>query len=385
MKKLIFLILLFCSLTETQAAKTKFFITYRIEGDSLSKKTVEGVPGLFITLMANSLIKEFKCTEYNSIDAIRTLIGWERMKQLVGSSNDEEGLKNIAGAMGADYLIFLTLKAFPNSVMSFSIGCIEIKGKQKNINTIAYASGTNIGNIKSWDKVLEDNVKDIIDQLARYEICPYTGPVSVSVVTEKKEESKEEYEVYCSKQDRTYKKTTVLDKKSSADWKLEKIKKIKATGTINYSMAEKTEIEENDPCYKCETMISGNRNYSDISTNFLEINGLSKGDESKNEYYSTVELKFLKDGTYTLTVKAASEKGDLHTMRMEKATGECQAFETPAVNRINKSDIGIRETLGPFPGTGKEKVLQEKQTIEKTDPVTNEKTTITYDFNLRRD
>lgn len=234
MKRLIPFILLLFSLADMQAAKTKFFITYSIDGDSLSKKSVEGIPGVFITWMSDALLKEFKCTEYNSVDAIRTLLGLERSKQLVGSSTDEKGLKDIAGAMGADYLIYFNIKALPGNVMSYTIGCIDILEKNpKYKGLIAHVTGTNMNNVSGWDKILKDNVDDIIDQLARFEICPYKGPVNIQVLSEKNEEKKEEYDVYCSKMDRKYTKTTLEEKKSEAIWTLDKKRKTCLSGRLN--------------------------------------------------------------------------------------------------------------------------------------------------------
>jgi hypothetical protein len=179
-----------------------------------------------------------------------------------------------------------------------------------------------------------------MEELAsKNEICPYKGPASIQVRTEIKDEHKEEYDVYCSKMDRKYKKATTLDKKSSADWKLEKIKKTRAIGTIQYSMAEKTEVEEIDDCYKCDPLISGRRVYSDVSVNFLEIEGISKDSKSEGEnvHDALIQIEFLKDGNYILFIKASSEKGDLKTIREEKASGDCDGFTKPQVGTTNKS------------------------------------------------
>lgn len=150
---------------------------------------------------------------------------------------------------------------------------------------------------------------------------------------------------------------------------------------------EKTAIDEINDCYKCDALTSARRTYHELSTAYLEINGLSKESKSEGQYVQDcrITLNFLEDGTYTLFVKAASYTGSKQVLKERNATGECGALNDPPENYTQEADIGIRETLGPFPGTGKDKNLTQKQTIEKEDPVTKEITTITFDFNLTRE
>jgi hypothetical protein len=53
--------------------------------------------------------------------------------------------------------------------------------------------------------------------------------------------------------------------------------------------------------------------------------------------------------------------------------------ETPGCNYSSHREIW------PFQGTSEEKVLSQKQTITRVDPLTKEKTTISFDFNLKRE
>jgi hypothetical protein len=152
-------------------------------------------------------------------------------------------------------------------------------------------------------------------------------------------------------------------KRSTAIWTLEKQQKEAADGTVNYTMAELTETEETDECYQCAPMITGARNYTAKAEATLKIKGkVSKKSIRENENVpdAYIRIKFLEDGTYLLLVKAASEAGDLQTLKEEKASGDCQIFSKPTEKTSNKSDIGIRETLGPFPGSGKDKILHRK-------------------------
>jgi hypothetical protein len=98
------------------------------------------------------------------------------------------------------------------------------------------------------------------------------------------------------------------------------------------------------------------------------------------------EITFLDNGTYTLKVKAASRKGDL-TLRTEKrAEGTCDNLSPPPEKITKKADVPLNEvTFGPFPGTSLDKVLSHKDTYSTVDPVNKEKSTVTFDFNLKRD
>jgi hypothetical protein len=96
------------------------------------------------------------------------------------------------------------------------------------------------------------------------------------------------------------------------------------------------------------------------------------------------EITFLENGTYTLKVRAATRKVDLG-LRIEKhAEGTCSNDNPPPEEITKKADIPLVEIFGPFSGTGEDKVLNQKETIIREDPITKEKTTITFDFRLSR-
>ncbi len=360
-----------------------FFLTYYIDGDSIGKKEAEGVPGLFFATFTNLLKNEFPCARHNSVDAVRELLGFNKQQQLLGTPGSEGTLKSVAGAMGSDYLVILDIKCFYQAnTISFSAHCTEIASGKK---LVMVQSGSSL--YGDWADAMIAMTEKMVEGFKAYEICAFKGPLSVEVLTDSTDKKTEEYGVYCSKMDRNYKKTVTHEKKSSADWKLEKVGKSNGSGTVVYSMAEKHTIDELNECYTCESMVTGSRHYTDNTVSFAEIRGIGDRPQNEGDYvkYATIRLNFLDNDTYTIQVDAASKPGELKTIREEKATGECQTFDKPQEQRTNKTDIGLHEILGPYDGNSLYKVLQEEETIERVDPVTKERTTIKISFNLKRD
>ena len=129
--------------------------------------------------------------------------------------------------------------------------------------------------------------------------------------------------------------------------------------------------------------------YTERITQTAVIEGLSKESRFEGEKVSDAysQLIFEDNGTYFLKIKSASRKGNRKVKTIQHAEGTCGNLNTPPKNetRENNVDIALPETFGPFKGTSEEKVLSQKQTFTRIDPLTKEKTTISFDFNLKRE
>lgn len=363
--------------------KPRFFMTYNIKGDSLGKAKADALTTPFFGFLGDALEKEYPCIEQLSINETRSLIGYSRQQDLMGGSAGGEGIKNISGAMGADYLIVLNITCYYNSgTLLFYANCTDVSNGEKMCMANGVTSVT--GN---WEGELKSVAQKLVYGLKDYEICPYKGAVNVQVLSDTTEEKTNEYPVYCSKMDRHYKKTVTHEKKSDANWQLQKTGKYTGDGTIRYAMAEKHSIEEWNECYTCEPLITGNRHYSDVTVNYIEIEGLSERTKNDGDYvkYATFWIKFRQDSTYTITLDAASQPGELKTIREEKADGDCQTTTKPQELHSNKMSIPLHKTLGPYKGNGLNKTLKEEETFDQTDPVTKERTTFKISFSLQRD
>lgn len=389
------------SVSAQKAYKPRFFCTsqvtkiknYNASADSWSASSFVMK---FTNLMFSALKEEFSCAEpMGSKDAVESALWFEYRDQLLGKyDNDntqaDQNLKEIGKQMDCDYLLLLKL-TISNTSLALKASCLDNK-KAKVISMAVEAESirSKQGDQNLYDKGLSQMVKHIIDDLKKYEVCPYKGPVNILVLSETNNKEVDEHSVYCSKMDRAYRKTTNTDKKSSAEWALEKVTKAGAKGDIKFSLAEKQEVNETDPCYTCEPLITGNRVYHNLKISYAEIQGISETSVSRGEPVSDarIEITFRDDGTYFMLVKASSQTGTKTTTEEKTVNCDCckeNENNEPQTTTTNKITAGIREVLGPFKGTPDQKILSEKQTIQKVDPITKEKTTISFDFTLTRD
>ena len=95
-------------------------------------------------------------------------------------------------------------------------------------------------------------------------------------------------------------------------------------------------------------------------------------------------IKFNPDSTYIIMVEAASRSGDSKLKTETKIEGSCEKVnKTDKVDK--KVDVPLFEIFGPFKGTSFDKVLTGSDTNVRDDTSIKEKTTITYDFSLKKD
>lgn len=230
-------------------------------------------------------------------------------------------------------------------------------------------------------------ITKFIRELSKYEICPYTGTLYFEIKSERNEKTTDAYPVYCNGADKQYKKEVEFIEKSEEKWNLIKTGKYLTEGSLSYTLREESITTELNECYLCPSGRKGSRVYTEKIIQTANIEGLSIESVSKGKNIpdARTEITFLEDGTYTIQVKAASNKGDLKVKTERHAEGTCDVITTPPVTGTQKADVPLNETLGPFPGCGTDKVLSQNGSYQTVNPVTKEKTTVTYNFNLRRD
>jgi hypothetical protein len=372
----ILLLLFFIGSGMVIAAGTKFFIATSCNNSAATQY----IP-MFETEFPKTLAKEFPCVEVISDNEIVSLLRYERLKQLL-SVGDMAEVSNFGGAIGSDYLVSLQMQVLGNTV---SINSFCADTRTSKIIVRATASGMDgSGGIEALRKV----IKKLVEGLKTYEICPFKGPINVEVKTELTDKKNESYAVYCNGMDGLYKRDVTVNNAGDANWKLNKTSKNRVNGSVTYSLREETETEEQNDCHTCTSGRLGPRLYKETVLKTAKVEGLSNESVADNQQIedARAEIKFLDNGTYTLTIKAASRKGDMKLKTEKKAEGTCDNQNPPPVSIDKKADVPLKETtFGPFPGTSLDKVLSHKDTYTNVDPVTKEKTNITYDFNLKRD
>jgi hypothetical protein len=358
------------------AANPRFFIA-----TSWNNQAATAYFPHFEVEFANALKKEFPCVNTISDSNILTLLEHEKQKQLLGAGDYEE-ISNIGQAMGCDYLVSLKVKVLGTKALITAF-CADTRTSK-----VISRSMANIIDGSAGIKAMEMVSKELVEGLKKFEICPFTGPINVVVKTERNDKKTDSYAVYCNGIDGLYKLDITTKKSSDADWKLKKTSRNRVDGSVTYNLQEETITEEHNDCYNCPSGRQGSRLSKETVLKTAKVEGLSNESVADNQQIedARAEITFLDNGTYTLKVEAASRKGDLKLRTEKRAEGTCDNQSPPPKSIDKKADVPLEEvTFGPFQGTSLDKVLSHKDTYSTVDPVTKEKSTVTYEFNLKRD
>ena len=382
MKKyfIVLFVFVFSGYVLSQNSKVRFYIVSNSSCDSTILSNVKSGLVYFEENIAIKLSETYSCvsvmTQYELTSTLNNL-----RKRALLSKGDDETLSTIGSQLVCDYLISVktTIKGQTAIINAFCLDTKIVNSLCRVVLTVPYAS---------LDANVYENVSNqLIDGIKKYEICPFKGDINIKITSTKKDNKQEEYSVYCNKLDGDYKRTVTIDNYSESDWTIKKIKKEQANGTVQFNLSEELTIEEINPCYECSSTKQGQRIYNEKTTTYADIQKSTRDDGGSGIIVDSarVILYFLDDGTYTVRVKAASDDGLKKTIKEVKAQGICDNLNKPPQKTTNKINAGLYELLGPFPGTAQDKVLSQKDTIKKTDPVSGEEQTITYEFNLTRE
>ncbi len=359
----------------SEAANPRFYIC-----TSVNNKEAAGYINYFEGQVTQALKKEFPCVTYQTQSSVIATLEHERLRQFL-SADEGNSLEDLGASMGCDYLISLKVSVIGNTALINAL-CIETR-KSRAISRATASVANGSAGVDAMEKVSTQ----LIEGLKKYEICPFKGPINIEVKTERKDKETETYTVYCDGRDGLYRKVTEIDNTSQVNWKLNKTGKNTTGGSVSFSLYEESNIEEQNDCYKCASGRQGPRMYTEKIIKTATVQGLSNESVLDGQQIedARAEITFNDDGTYILKVKAASKKGELKLKTERRAEGTCDNKIDPPENVTKKADVPLIEIFGPFSGTSLDKTLSQRNTISKVDPINKEKTTITFDFNLRRE
>lgn len=370
----IVLLLLFTGTIPSQAANKRFFIT-----TSGNNKEAEAYLHYFESKVFNELKKNFPCAEINSLSSVVSLLDLERQKQLLGTGNDET-VSNIAQAMGNDYLVSLKVRVLEGNAIIDAF-CADTRKARVISRRTASAPHGNAG-VDAVEKV----AKDVVNGLKNIEICPFVGPVSITLNSELDSTNIEDYGVYCNGMDQRYHKEMTIKSSTFSEWKLERKGIAWTDGTMTFYTDEVSKTTEEDGCHKCKTGREGGLVTTITSSMKVKGSGISHVSfrEGKVQDDTRIELRFMDDGTYLLIAKGTSQAITGEDKVITQAEGTCDNIpqETKVVPREIK--IPLKVIFGPYQGKTTDKVLQQKDTKEITDPATKEKSTISIEFTLNQ-
>lgn len=363
--------ILWLALSFSTNGKTRFFIQTVATGDQ-DGKVASGGLGYFETTAANKIEETFPCAEVNSTSVVATLLGLERMKQLIGTG-DDDALQNIAGAMGCEYLV--VLKIGVNGQSSYITAfCMDSKKAQ----TMARAAES--GPLNTALEMIDKVVEKMVDDLKEYEICPYYGPVTIEVKSELDDSKTDQMPAPCGSGDMVT-ITTTQKSNSTLKWELNKYAVRGADGTASYDLNEKMTIESKYSCYKCDNA-QGEAKITETTESEAKTQGLSNESfsEGKQVKDARIKLTFLDDGTYTVLVEATSKQGNMKVTTEKIVEGVCESESEPRDTKNKKIDVPIKAVFGPYKGSLKDKTLHQNETKDLSNG--KEKTTLKLDFTL---
>lgn len=372
MKLILIVIITLISTFNVRAAGVKFYIVSHTKSQTPEEYTIGQA---FTTEFSKIITQSFPCVDMMDDFSITELIRWERMRQLLGSGSDED-LQNIAGSLGAEYLVKFSINSI-GSQYYMNVFCANTKKSE----VIAKAEEKcSVGDAVS--KIIQMS-KDIEKQLEEYEICPFYGPLTIEVKSELEDSQTDNMPAPCGSGDMV---TITSTKKanSTLKWELNKYTTRAADGNATYDLKEKMTIVSNYSCYKCKNGDQGAAKITETNESEAKVQGLS--DESVSDGMKVkdarIKLVFLDDGTYTVLVEATSKQGNMKVTKERKVEGICESESEPKDTKNKKIDVPIKVVLGPYKGTIKDNSLHQNETKDLSDG--KEKTTVKIDFTLTR-
>ena len=374
------LLILFISvymLSFSQIEKPHFFVECNQALGDTSVKYAKA----YARLMADELKDAFPCSKVNTQSDITNKLDSLRFRTLIGDFEGE--LPSFCDMLAHDYWVHLKLTDYTEGRIMVVARCF----KYRKVDCIADAGNIRCGN--SFEELTEacrSMTKRLIDMLSKYEICPFTGPINLTIDAEVDTTSKQGYNVYCNETDGAYRREETVYKKTHSEWQLHRKGIPHAEGTMVFNMNEHSTLTIENSCYTCPSGRQGGRIYTRENSFRTEGSGISNESYYKNKKQddTRIEIEFFDNGTYLITAKATSKPAIGDKKELEKAEGTCDNIPAKPMTLPQEITLPLRVVLGPFPGKSTDDILQQSDTVTRRNPGTNEMETIKYDFVLEK-
>lgn len=394
MKKI--LLALLCMLFT--AGPTAAYVEDKVMVASESSNTSEAknVANTYVQTIVRNMGNRFRCLNVLTMDEITAMIGWARKQQLMGTAEEQQiQLKDIGDAMGVKYIIRVNvLHQQGNPTTTIALKALNNKNQTGIYNDTQIFSSPEAawdGANAMFDRLEKGFAEHLSMQKGGYgEICPFTGRVDVYREVKRDRHEKKSRDLYCKGMDMEGHELEKYSATLREVWSLERFGNPDTRGSVDATFLEETIREEVNPCYVCGPDEIGRWVWNRTESLAGTVNGLSDkstGESIKNKD-ATVRLHFKKDGTYTVTVKAASQAGKQTKTVKESAVGLCNTFTRNEPPESAGLKLGLEYTFGPFRGTPLDKKLTQKLEV-KVPPKevaldTREETILRIDFALER-
>lgn len=370
MKHLIYLTLCILPVLAFGQKKPQFNVECQISYDT-SKKYAGG----FEKIVQFYLEKEFTCCKVVTKGDITRKLDRDRFMQLMYGTEMQSYCKELA----CDYFMILYLVESELGIAA-TASCYKWSGKIPLARETIISKGSVID-------VMNEVGKNITEKLTKYEICPFEGQVALGLTSVRDTTMTDEYSVYCNSMDYQYKKVTKIYSNTTSSWDLQKKDQKFGEGTVVFTINESNSINEDNGCYKCQSGREGGRSYNASGSLTFSSEGLSSESnlDGKEHTDARIELQFLPNDTYTITIKATSKKYPAVEKWESEAIGTCDNVAKDSKTKERQVTVFANPTFGPFNGKPSDRLLSGDDTKTSYDPVTKEKTTITLKFDLTRD
>lgn len=378
MKRIVFIsAIVLVSGLSSFAQKPGFFIKCTEAVGDTAAKYVKN----FERLMGTDISEAFHCATVNTQSGLNARLVWEKEYQLMGG----EGDLNVCNYLKCDYLVTLHMIEASQSLLQVSAKCINFRKKEVMADAIVnYRTAMNYAGFAAACKEITNK---LIEELGKYEICAFQGPVTISISADLDSTSVEDYAVYCNEGDQRYHKETVIKNHTFSEWKLQRKGIPWTEGTMTFYTDELSKVTEEDGCHKCtKSKREGGLTTTIKSTLNVKGTGISHQSEyqGKKQDDTRIELKFLENGTYLVLASGTSQSITGQDIVTKSAVGTCD--NEPENTKPVPRDITVplKVIFGPYTGKATDKQLQEQDEKKIKDPVTHEEQSIKIDFSLKQ-
>jgi hypothetical protein len=345
------------------------------------------VVGTVENAIQSRITKEFPCAKVTTRHAIRYALDGLRHLAWYGKPGDEnpdyqQDLAALGQLMDTNHLVLVTVTPMGGQWI--------LNGKwldSRKANALARAMETCAADAGALVDGAGRIADKLVDDAAYFEICPYSGPIKITVHTTRSERPPPEtYPVECNAMGGQYFKSTTLDRASDTKMELTRKGRPNANGSVEFSSVEIEEVEEDDPCHQCPSGSRGPRIYTERKRTEIRISGFSEASSEAGKYLTDVRLhlKFDRNGTFRMELESTTKIGTKHVKIDRKAEGVCDTKTKGPEDTTVDFDVPLAHIFGPFQGSPHDKVLSATQEFHTTDPQTKEESTITVDLQLQR-
>lgn len=373
---ILFIVINLLFFTLLYGQKTTVLFVHERSGDSA---LVNAVSKKLESAVISDLKKEFPCLEVITREQITNKLKYLREMALLGNPASYT-IEDVGKSYNTDYMFILKTTQATSDMLRLEVLCYH----KKEVAAFEWANA--FSSPDSYSEDCESLSKALMERLKRFELCYFRGDVTLTVETERDTAVISEYMVYCDGFDRQFRKKENFESRTKTVWKLKKTNTEHAEGDVTIFMYEEKSIEEDNPCYKCQSGREGGRSYKYNSTFNVDSEGISTESifDGKPHADARIKLYFEDNGTFNITINATSKLfTDKENVEIE-ATGTCDNI--PRETRTENRDVNVftNQTFYSFPGKSTDLSLSNSEIKSWIDPVTREKTTVTIEINLSK-